>query len=264
MGVANGIAMSHYNLGFTLGIAGDPEAGNRYFLRALREFENLGDRLGASNALAGLAAADRITGNYERGRQRAAESLTQQRLLGDEFAATTTLSMLGSITSRTGPVEEAETMLREALVLHERAGDVSGIVWMLHELAATAASRGPHERAIRLSGAARSLEGKLGGGIPVEGFRLDELVQAAWNELEPADALRASEKAGSSSRQQESMPRSQTPNFTSPPRRQAPQKFHKSPTWWRFPTGIPRTKRHTEKPSARGSRRQHRGPDTAC
>ena len=202
MGVANGIAMSHYNLGFTLGIAGDPEAGNRYFLRALREYENLGDRLGASNALAGLAAADRITGNYERGRQRAAESLTQQRLLGDEFAATTTLSMLGSITSRTGPVEEAETMLREALVLHERAGDVSGIVWMLHELAATAASRGQHERAIRLSGAARSLEGKLGGGIPVEGFRLEELVQAAWDQLEPADAQRAWENGRLMSRQQ--------------------------------------------------------------
>lgn len=202
MGAANGIAMSHYNLGFTVGITGDLEAGNRYLHKALREYEKLGDRLGASNALAGLAAADRMTGDYERGRQRAAESLTQQRLLGDEFAATTTLSMLGSITSRTGPVEEAETVLREALILHERAGDVSGIVWMLYELAATAASRGQHERAIRLSGAARSLEGKLGGGIPVAGFRLGELVQTAWDQLEPADAQRAWENGRLMSRQQ--------------------------------------------------------------
>ncbi|MGE5289680.1 MAG: AfsR/SARP family transcriptional regulator [Micromonosporaceae bacterium] len=202
VGVANGIALSHYNLGFTAVYGGDHTAAHSYFRQALTECDNLGDRLGESNALAGLALTDRVTGDYERGRQRAAESLTQQRLLGDEFAATNTLGLLGSITSQTGRVDEAEIMLREALILHERAGNVSGILWMLHELAATAAARGQHERAVMLSGAARSLEGELGGGIGVEVLRLSEPVQTAWEQLEPAKAQRAWDSGQLMSRQQ--------------------------------------------------------------
>ena len=201
-GVAKGIALSHYNLGFTAVYAGDPAAAEGYFRQALAQYEHLGDRLGQSNALAGLALADRVTGDYERGRQRAAQSLTQQRLLGDEFAATNTLGLLGSIVSQTGRVVEAETLLCDALIRHERAGNVSGILWMLHELAATAAVRGQPERAVMLSGAARSLEGEFGGGVSVEVLHLSHPVQTAREQLEPAQAQRAWDRGRLMSRQQ--------------------------------------------------------------
>jgi len=202
VGVTKGVALSHYNLGFTAVGAGNPAAAEGYFRQALAQYEHLGDRLGQSNALAGLALADRVTGDYERGRQRATQSLTQQRLLGDEFAATNTLGLLGSIVSQAGRVVEAETLLRDALIRHERAGNVSGILWMLHELAATAAARGQPERAVMLSGAARSLEGELGGGIAVEALYLSHPVQAAWEQLEPAQAQRALDRGRLMSRQQ--------------------------------------------------------------
>jgi predicted ATPase/DNA-binding SARP family transcriptional activator len=201
-GLANEMAQSHYNLGFTAVYAGDHAAGGEYFRLALAEYDKLGDRLGASNALAGLALVDRATGDYERGRQRAAQSLTQQRLLGDEFAAANTLGLLGSITSRTGAVAEAESLLREALTRHERAGNISGILWMLHELAATAAASGQPEKALMLSGAARSLEGELGGGISTEVLQLTQLVHAAREQLEPAQAQRAWESGRNMDRQQ--------------------------------------------------------------
>jgi len=200
--LTRGIAQSHYNLGFTAVYAGEHAAARRYFRHALARYGKLGDRHGASNALAGLALVDRATGDYERGRQRASQSLTQQRQLGDEFGATNTLGLLGSIISQTGAAAEAESLLREALRLHERAGNVSGIVWMLHELAATAAARSQPERAVMLSGAARALEGELGGGISADVLQLTQLVHNAWEQLQPVQAQRAWDSGQSMSRQQ--------------------------------------------------------------
>jgi hypothetical protein len=128
----------------------------------------------------------------ERGRQRAADGLSLQRLSGDDFGATNSLSLLGSITSQMGRVSEAEAMFREALISHERLGNMSGIGWMLLELAATAVTRGQSARAILLSGAARSLEGKQGGGIAVHVLlHLAERINTAWDQLDPAQAERA-------------------------------------------------------------------------
>jgi predicted ATPase/DNA-binding SARP family transcriptional activator len=201
-GLADRIAESHYNLGFTAVYAGEHAEAGEHFRQALAGYDKLGDRLGASNALAGLALVDRATGDYERSRHRAEQSLTQQHLLGDEFAAANTLGLLGSIISRTGAVAEAETLLREALRLHERAENISGIVWMLHELAATAADRGQLEKALMLSGAARSLEGELGGGVGVEVLQLTQLVHNAWEQLEPGQAQRAWNSGQAMDRQQ--------------------------------------------------------------
>jgi hypothetical protein len=96
---------------------------------------------------------------------------------------------------------EAERLLREALTLHERAGNISGIVWMLHELAAAAAARDQPERAVMLNGAARALEGQL-GGISAEVLQLPQLVHDAWEQLEPAQARRAWDSGRRMSRQQ--------------------------------------------------------------
>ena len=186
-----GIALSHYNLGFTATYAGDNASARLYFEQALSEYEDLTDPLGQGNALGGLALVDRATGDYERGRQRATDALALQQLSGDEFGATNSLGLLGSITSQMGRVSEAEAMFREALIAHERAGNISGIVWMLHELAATATTSGQPERAILLSGAARSLEGKLGGGIAVRALNLAQRMQVAWNQLDRTEAQRA-------------------------------------------------------------------------
>jgi hypothetical protein len=73
---------------------------------------------------------------------------------------------------------------------------------MLHELAATAAVRGQPERAVMLSGAARSLEGELGGGVSVEVLHLSHPVQTAREQLEPAQAQRAWDRGRLMSRQQ--------------------------------------------------------------
>jgi predicted ATPase/class 3 adenylate cyclase len=189
--VKTGIALSHYNLGFTAVIAGDNTSARWYFEQALAEHEDLADQLGRGNALSGLALVDQATGDYERARQRAEDGLGLLRLSGDDFGATNSLSLLGSITSQMGRVSEAEAMLREALISHERAGNMSGIVWMLHELAATAVIRGQPARAVLLSGAARSLEGELGGGVAVHVFHVAQRVNTAWDQLDPAQAERA-------------------------------------------------------------------------
>lgn len=122
---------------------------------------------------------------------------------GDDFGATNSLSLLGSITSQMGRVSEAEAMFREALISHERVGNMSGIGWMLLELAATAVTRGQPARAILLSGAARSLEGKQGGGIAVHVLlHLAERINTAWDQLDPAQAERAWDNGRLMSQQQ--------------------------------------------------------------
>jgi hypothetical protein len=55
---------------------------------------------------------------------------------------------------------------------------------------------------VTLSGAARSLEGELGGGISAEGVRLSQILQDAWEQLEPAQAQRAWDNGRAMSRQQ--------------------------------------------------------------
>ena len=201
-GAAGGIALSHYNLGFTAVYAGDNASARRYFEQALAEYDNLADQLGRGNALGGLALVDRADGDWERGQQRATQSLALQRLCGDEFGANNSLGLLGSITSQMGRLSEAEGMFRQALIAHERAGNMSGIVWMLHELAAAAAARGQPERALLLSGAARSLEGELGGGVAVHALHLAQRTDAAWEKLDPAQAQRAWDNGRLMSRQQ--------------------------------------------------------------
>jgi predicted ATPase/class 3 adenylate cyclase len=201
--VKTGIALSHYNLGFTAVIAGDNASARWYFEQALAGYDDLADELGRGNALGGLALVDRATGDYERGRQRAADGLSLQRLSGDDFGATNSLSLLGSITSQMGRVSEAEAMFREALISHERLGNMSGIGWMLLELAATAVTRGQPARAILLSGAARSLEGKQGGGIAVHVLlHLAERINTARDQLDPAQAERAWDNGRLMSQQQ--------------------------------------------------------------
>ena len=201
-GAAAGIALSHYNLGFTAVYADDNASARQYFEQALAEYENLADQLGQGNALGGLALVDRADGDWERGQRRATESLDLLRLSGDEFGATNSLGLLGSITSQMGRLSEAEGMFRQALIAHERVGNMSGIVWMLHELAATAAARGQPERALLLSGAARSLEGELGGGVAVNALHLAQRTDAAWEQLDPAQAQRAWDNGRLMSRQQ--------------------------------------------------------------
>jgi predicted ATPase/DNA-binding XRE family transcriptional regulator len=197
-----GIALSQYNLGFSALATGDYHSARQYFTHALAGYEDLADQLGASNALAGMALLDRVTGDYQRGRQRAARALARQRQLGDAFATANTLSLLGSITSQLGQLAEAETELREALILNDRAGNVSGITWMLHELAATAASSGQPEQAVLLSSAAQSLEGQLGGGIPIHILGLTPPIATAREQLDPAQAEQAWRRGQLMNRQQ--------------------------------------------------------------
>jgi hypothetical protein len=90
----------------------------------------------------------------------------------------------------------------KALTAHERAGNVSGIIWMLHELAETAVFRGQPERAAMLSGAARSLEGELGGGAGVLALGLTGHLQAPSQQDDLATAKRAWEHGRLMSRQQ--------------------------------------------------------------
>ena len=197
-----GIALSQYNLGFTAIATGDYHSARQYFTHALARYEDLADQLGASNALAGLALLDRVTGDYQRGQQRAARALAKQRQLGDAFATANTLSLLGSITSQLGQLAEAETELREALILNDRTGNVSGISWMLHELAASAAASGQPEQAVLLSSAAQSLEGQLGGGIPVHILGITPPIATAREQLDPAQAEQARRRGQLMNRQQ--------------------------------------------------------------
>jgi tetratricopeptide (TPR) repeat protein len=200
--VPAGIALAHYNLGFTAVFTGTNDAARRHFSQALNGYDNLADRLGSSRALAGLALVDRMTGNHESAQQRATQALAEQHLIGDELGATNTLGLLGSINARVGRLDDADTMLREALVSHDRVGNVSGIVWMLHELAATAAERGQSEHAVLLSAAARSMEGPLSGSIEERALGLSQAVHAAAEHLDPAQARRVRDAGERLNRQQ--------------------------------------------------------------
>lgn len=190
-GASDGIAESHYNLGFIAVFDGALESARAHFTSARTGYQRASRPDGVANAHAGLALVDRTTGAYRRARRRATQSLAEQQRLGNDLDADNTRGLLGSIEARDGNLEEAEITLRQAVLAHYQAGNIFGVIWMLHELAAIAAARDFPERALQLSSAARNLETRAGGGIDPEQLGLTRPIQDAESRLPPEVAALA-------------------------------------------------------------------------
>jgi predicted ATPase len=161
------IANACYNLSFAAWMGGTdhPEVSGRLGLldEAIAIYRRLGDKHGLAKSLwAQTDVLYFVNKETDSSRELAVESIALFRELGDEFGLGWGLHQLGSIDVTLRRLDEARRELEEGLGLFAKAGDLSAIVLFLSDFARLAAASGDMSRAVRLSGAAASLQKKSG------------------------------------------------------------------------------------------------------
>jgi len=171
LGDAREIAEAKYNLAFAHGIAPRPtqdlDAATRLLDEALTAFQELGDREGTAKATWGLATMAYGGEDWERVAELGTASVQMFRLLDNPFGLAWALHMEGLALAILGRPDEAEVSLREAMGIFLPSDDRSALSLLLADLSILAESRGELERALRLAGAAESVEEEIGTGLLV-------------------------------------------------------------------------------------------------
>jgi predicted ATPase/class 3 adenylate cyclase len=165
------IAEAKYNLAFAHGIAPRPTqdlgAASRLLDDALALFEELGDREGTAKATWGLATMAYGGEDWDRVAELGTASVEMFRRLENPFGLAWALHLQGLALAVLGRPDEAEVSLREAMGIFLPSDDRSALALLLADLSILAESRGELELALRLAGAAESVEEEVGTGLLV-------------------------------------------------------------------------------------------------
>jgi tetratricopeptide (TPR) repeat protein len=171
LGQKRGIAEAKYNLSFAHGIAPKPlqdlDTAMQLQEEALALFEDLGDREGVAKTTWGLSSIAYSREDWDRVAELASTSADTFRELENRFSLGWALHLHGLALSLLGRLDESASSLREAMEIFLEADDRSALALLLADLAILAGSRGDVQRAIRLAGAADSVEKEVGTGLLV-------------------------------------------------------------------------------------------------
>ncbi len=163
------------------------ERADQLLAEALEIFREQDDRLGIAKVLWASG------GNLVESRPHEAilalrESLARYRELGDRFGEAWALHMLGLSEALTDDVDGAEAHLRESLDLFLAADDRSALSLLLTDFAVIATLRGDVPRALRLHGAASTLEARSGVGLGIAAAYISPVLDRMWAALPEHEA----------------------------------------------------------------------------
>jgi len=137
-------------LGFMSVFQRNYKAGEIYFAKCQRLFQELGDVSSSAMALGGLGILARERGDTTTARLRLEETLAIFRKLGEKKNIASTLNTLGEVLIMQEDAEGATRLLEESLTLSQELGDLAGIHYALNHLGQVAQLQGEYERAVRL------------------------------------------------------------------------------------------------------------------
>jgi tetratricopeptide (TPR) repeat protein len=194
MGEKPGIAEAKYNLSFAHGIAPKPlqdlERARELLEEALVLFRELGDREGIAKTTWGLASLFYETESWDRVAELATTSVQMFRQLDNRFGLAWALHLQGLALAVLNRPDEAGPALKEAMGMFLDAADRSALSLLLGDLAILAGSRGQLDRAIRLSGAAATVEEEVGTGLLHSSAGVSQRMRALRGLLAPDQADR--------------------------------------------------------------------------
>jgi predicted ATPase/class 3 adenylate cyclase len=185
-----------YNLSFTYSVPQtDFVEAERLGREALEIFRELGDTAGEAKCLWGLSWSALQRMEVELARQYLEGAQEVFRELGDVFGLGWALHSLGILDVLEGRLAEADEAFREALTAFSEARDITGIALLADDFSWLAEALGHRERAVRLAGAARSLEAQAGTGLvqivpqdigrpDPQDWLVDDASRAVWAEGE--------------------------------------------------------------------------------
>jgi tetratricopeptide (TPR) repeat protein len=169
LGDPRDIAEAKYNLAFGYGIAPGPTQDLKEAARLLDEalalFQELGDPEGTARATWGLATMAYGSENWDRVADLGGASVEMFRRLDNPFGLAWALHLEGLALAVLGRPDEAEVPLREAMGIFLPSDDRSALALLLADLSILADSRGELQQALRLAGAAESVEEEIGTGL---------------------------------------------------------------------------------------------------
>jgi non-specific serine/threonine protein kinase len=203
------IANAAYNLAFvadtadTVGVSLATPLGKALLEESLALHRELSDRRGVAKALWALGAASSAAGDLNAAGERYRESLAIFRDLDDRFMTGWALFELGALALKKMDLASAGSLTTEALTTFDAVHDVTGIALCLHGLAEIAEAEGSLERAMRLAGAAATLQASggvdlaavmrriMGREDPAARAQRDPQLAAAWAEGQAMTTERA-------------------------------------------------------------------------
>jgi predicted ATPase/class 3 adenylate cyclase len=194
IGDRRAIGESLYNLAYMPWIDGDTPAALALFEESLAIFRELDipDLIAANaGAIGGILARQ---GDLDKGLALSEESIAILRRTGNKFSLADALQAMAHVHHLVGDDRAAQADAEESLVVFRDAENPSGVAAGLLTLGALATFAGRFDRAIRLGGAASSINEAIGGGAPPElmtlpdpreearGTLSDEAIEKAWAE----------------------------------------------------------------------------------
>ena len=159
-GDEGGIAGALGNLGIVAAARGEDQNAHDYYEQSLQYYRASQNKTGLASMTANLGGLATDQGDHERANALYKEALDINRELKNKSGVTHILQQLGKGYVQEGQPRLARDCFEESLALQRELRDIRGIAHFLHELALLL---GPTPRAVRLSGAAYSLNASVSG-----------------------------------------------------------------------------------------------------
>jgi predicted ATPase/class 3 adenylate cyclase len=166
LGDERGQAEARYNESFTYSLdRGEEERGRELAQDALDRFRSLGDRRGVGKALWGVVNSYIFSDDHGPAAELVEESILIARELDDRFQLGWALFTRGLIAMQTADHALARASYEEAIKIFRETEDLTGYVIVLDGFAALEWATGDRDVAMRISGAASTLQDVAGVGL---------------------------------------------------------------------------------------------------
>ena len=158
-------AWARAGLGIVAMTRTDPESATPHLEEALQAFRELDADFGVARMTTCLGMVALMRGEEHEATPMFEEGLAVARRIGDRTSAYVTIFNLALLTLSRGDHDDAAVLLEEGVTLSEQIGDRANVAYCLQGLAAIAGAWGQTERSTRLFGAAEGLLEAVGAPV---------------------------------------------------------------------------------------------------
>ena len=168
-----------FNSAFNPLLTGDYETATALWERAVDIAKEIGDRATAARAAQSIGFALLLSGQPAAAIPVLEDVQPEWEELGNSLQVAETAAAIATARHRSGDTQTATVLYRQSLKMIHEVGNLPLTAAGLDGLAGLASSQGLHQRAVRLSGAAAALKGRIDASQPMRGLWEEADIAAA-------------------------------------------------------------------------------------
>ena len=149
-------------LGTSYRAMGDFDKAREIFTSALKQAEELGDKVGMGNNLNGIGTVHHEKGDLDRALDYYGRSLATAKELGDKRGMGATLNNLGTVYGNKGDLDRALDYYGRSLAIAKELGDKRGMGYSLNNIGTVHLNKGDLDRALDYYGRSLAIREELG------------------------------------------------------------------------------------------------------